>query len=154
MNRTRKLYMHAVAGLCVLIHPDPEDGALLVMERVGDDEVAGTYFGCEASDLYHVGERVTGAVAKWEDSAPDEDRDIDPESVVVASVPPDDTLADPLGHNVPHPDRRFMWEPTDPSERIREYSWGDLSPGLHVSLRGTVRGGILRVVLGQWRRVH
>lgn len=51
-------YMHATHGLCRLIGPDPEDGALLIMERIGDDEVLGQYFGCEHSDLYTVGTRL------------------------------------------------------------------------------------------------
>lgn len=152
--RTRKEYMHPVYGLCVLIHPDPEDGALLIMERRGGDNDDGErpfYFGCERSDLYHVGERVTGRMEKWVGDA--DDSNTAGESVTVA-VAPDDSLADPLGHNVPLEERRFMWEPTNPAERIREYRWPDLSPGLHATLRMTVRGGIQRVILGQWRRTH
>lgn len=51
-------FMHPTKGLVRLIAPDPEDGALLIVERVGDDEVLGEYFGCERSDLYAVGEKL------------------------------------------------------------------------------------------------
>lgn len=51
-------YMHPVHGLVRLIAPDPEDGALLILEREGDDEVLGQYISCESSDLYTIGERL------------------------------------------------------------------------------------------------
>lgn len=51
--------MHITNGLCRLIGPDPEDGALLILERIGDDEVLGQYFGCERSDLRTIGERLS-----------------------------------------------------------------------------------------------
>lgn len=51
-------FMHPTKGLVRLIAPDPEDGALLVVERIGDDEVLGEYFGCERSDLYAVGDKL------------------------------------------------------------------------------------------------
>lgn len=150
--RTRKQYMHPRYGLCVLISPDPEDGALLIMERAGFNEPAPAgYFSCESSDLYHVGERVTGRMEKWVGDA--DDSNTAGESVTVA-VALDDSLADPLGHNVPHEKRRFMWEPTNPAEQSREYGWDHVSVGLHASLRGIVRGGIHRMAMGQLRRIH
>lgn len=51
-------YMHATKGECRLIGPDPEDGALLILERIGDDSVLGEYFGCEHSDLRHIGPKL------------------------------------------------------------------------------------------------
>lgn len=49
-------YMHESKGMCRLIGPDPEDGALLIMERTGDDSVLGEYFACEHSNLFSMGE--------------------------------------------------------------------------------------------------
>lgn len=51
-------YSHPVQGHCRLIAPDPEDGALLIMERVGDDFCLGSYFACERSNLFEVGARL------------------------------------------------------------------------------------------------
>ena len=51
------LYMHVTKGMCHLISPDPKDGAWLIMERIGDDDVLGEYFGTERSDLYTLGNK-------------------------------------------------------------------------------------------------
>ena len=54
----KQAYMHITKGKCRLIGPDPEDGALLIMERIGDDDVLGEYFGTERSDLFTLGEQL------------------------------------------------------------------------------------------------